>query len=171
MIIDKMLLELWHYRIIWYLFEGFKTVIVCSVHSVRFMKFVFCAKIWFVKTSTRIVKYESHVATSNPGFLHNSQGGCWNSTYAWTSERYLYFVWEWQDERKVWTRIIIFAFLPLTFRNDFHTMTSAREEENGMHSEDIVAFPFNIHSCFYCRISSDFCEIFLWTSPLCQRGY
>ena len=43
-----------------------KTVIVCSVHSMGFVKFVFSTKIWFVKTSTRIVKYESRVVKSNP---------------------------------------------------------------------------------------------------------
>ena len=30
------------------------------------MKYVFFAKIWFVKTSTRIEKYESRVVKSNP---------------------------------------------------------------------------------------------------------
>ena len=59
----KIFLELWHCRIIWYLFEGFKTTIVCSVHSVRF---VFSTKIWFVKTSTRIVKYKSRIIRSSP---------------------------------------------------------------------------------------------------------
>ena len=41
-----------------YFFEGFKTIIFYSVHSIRFVKYVFSVKIWFVKTSTRIVKYE-----------------------------------------------------------------------------------------------------------------
>ena len=31
------------------------------------MKFVFSAKIWFMKTSTRIVNYESQVTKLNPG--------------------------------------------------------------------------------------------------------
>ena len=31
------------------------------------MKFVFSAKMWFMKTSTRIVNYESQVAKLNPG--------------------------------------------------------------------------------------------------------
>ena len=30
------------------------------------MKYVFSAKIWFVKTSTRVVKYELEVIKSNP---------------------------------------------------------------------------------------------------------
>ena len=32
------------------------------------MKYVFFAKIWFVKTSTRIVKYDSRVVKLNPVF-------------------------------------------------------------------------------------------------------
>ena len=34
------------------------------------MEDVFPAKIWFVKTSTRIVKHESQVVKLNPGFLN-----------------------------------------------------------------------------------------------------
>ena len=44
---------------------SFKTIVLFSVLSIQFMKYVFSAKIWFVKTSTRIVKYESRVAKSN----------------------------------------------------------------------------------------------------------
>ena len=44
-----MLLELWHCQISRYLFPGFKTVILWSVHSKWFMSFF--TKIWFVKTS------------------------------------------------------------------------------------------------------------------------
>ena len=36
-----------------------KTIILCFVHSMCFVKYVFPAKIWFVKTSTKIVKCES----------------------------------------------------------------------------------------------------------------
>ena len=43
----------------------FKTIILCFFHSVRLMKYVFYAKIWFMKTSTRIVKSESQVVKSN----------------------------------------------------------------------------------------------------------
>ena len=39
-----------------YLFVGFKIITFCSIDSIRFMKYVFSAKIWFVKASTRIVK-------------------------------------------------------------------------------------------------------------------
>ena len=42
-----------------YLFAGFKTIILGSVHPIRFVKYVFSAKIWPMKSSTRIVKYES----------------------------------------------------------------------------------------------------------------
>ena len=55
-----MFLKLWHCRIIWYLFVGFKTIILCSVNSIRFVKmWVFLLK--YVKTSTTVVKYESRV--------------------------------------------------------------------------------------------------------------
>ena len=49
----------------WYLLERFKIIILCSIHSI-FIELVFCAEIWFVKRSTRIVKYESRVTKSNP---------------------------------------------------------------------------------------------------------
>ena len=42
-----------------------KTIILCSVSSIWFVKYVFFAKIWFLKTSTRIVKYESRVVKAN----------------------------------------------------------------------------------------------------------
>ena len=54
-IVDKNVLKLWQYRIIWYLLPGFKTIIMCSVNSIRLVKCVSFAEIWFVKTSTRIV--------------------------------------------------------------------------------------------------------------------
>ena len=37
--------------------------------SVWHEKYLFSAETWFVKTSTRIAKYESRVAKSNPDFL------------------------------------------------------------------------------------------------------
>ena len=61
----KNFLRLWHCQIIWYLFESFKTIMLCSVRSIRFVKYVLSAKIWFMKTSTRIVKYESRVVRLN----------------------------------------------------------------------------------------------------------
>ena len=48
------------------LITGFKMIILCSVHSIWFVKFVFSAKKWFVKTKTQIMKYESRVFKSNP---------------------------------------------------------------------------------------------------------
>ena len=36
------------------------------VHSLWFVKYMFSTKIWFVKSSTKIVKYESRVVKSNP---------------------------------------------------------------------------------------------------------
>ena len=65
-IVDKNVLRSCQCRIIWYQLPGFKTIIVCSVHSIRFVKYVSFAKICFMKTSTRIVKYESRVVKSNP---------------------------------------------------------------------------------------------------------
>ena len=62
----KMFSKLWCCQIVLFLFAGFKTIILCSVHPEWFMKFAFSAKIWFVKTSTRIVKYESRVFKLNP---------------------------------------------------------------------------------------------------------
>ena len=59
--------QLWQCQIIWYLFESFKTIILCSVCSMQFVKYVLPVKIWLVKTLTRIVKYESRVVKSNPG--------------------------------------------------------------------------------------------------------
>ena len=54
---------------IWCLFAGFKNIFLWSAHSLWFMKFVFSAKIWFMKTSTWIVKYKSRVIKSNPAVL------------------------------------------------------------------------------------------------------
>ena len=68
-IVNKTALKLWHCQITWYLFAGFKTIILCSIHSIQFVKYVFSAKIWFVKTSTKIVKYESRVVKSNLGLI------------------------------------------------------------------------------------------------------
>ena len=61
-----MLLKLWQCRVIWYFFVGSKIIILSSALSVWFLKYVFLAKIWFVKLSTRIVKYESRVVKPNP---------------------------------------------------------------------------------------------------------
>ena len=44
-------------------FQG-RNHVFCSLYTVR--EHVFSAKILFVKTSTRIVKYESRVVKSNP---------------------------------------------------------------------------------------------------------
>ena len=58
---EKMFLKLRQCRIIWYLFAGFKPIILCSVHSIKFLIYVLTAKIWFVETSTLIMKYETRV--------------------------------------------------------------------------------------------------------------
>ena len=62
----RVFLKLWHCQIIWYLFAGFKVIILLSVHFIWFVKYVFSAKLRFVKTSTRLVKYKSRVVESNP---------------------------------------------------------------------------------------------------------
>ena len=54
-----------------YSFAVFKTIILCSVHRKYFIKYVFSAKIWLVKTSTKTVKYESRVNKSNPVTSNN----------------------------------------------------------------------------------------------------
>ena len=56
---------------------GFKTIILCSVHSIRFVKYEFSTEIWFVKISKRIVKYESRVVKSNTEAVHG-KGSCQN---------------------------------------------------------------------------------------------
>ena len=63
---ENVLTKLWYYQIIWYLFAGFNTIILCSVHSIWFVKYLFSAKIWFVKSSTRIMKCKSQVIKLNP---------------------------------------------------------------------------------------------------------
>ena len=46
--------------------------ILCSLHSIRFVKYVFTAKI----NLTRIVKYESRVVKSNPDTMNLSMRTC-----------------------------------------------------------------------------------------------
>ena len=70
-IVDKnvfkvMTLPVCYCRIIWFSFASFKTIMLCSVLSIWPVKYEFSAEIWFVTTLTRIVKYESQVAKSNP---------------------------------------------------------------------------------------------------------
>ena len=69
----RMFLKKIHCQITLYLFAGFKTIFLCSVYTLWFMKYVFTAKIWFVKTSTRIVKYESGVVKSDPAEPPNTE--------------------------------------------------------------------------------------------------
>ena len=71
-IIITVFLKLWYCQIIWYLFAGFKVIILCSFHSIWFVKYVFSAKLRFVKPSTRLVKYKSRVLKSNPELVNNS---------------------------------------------------------------------------------------------------
>ena len=55
-IVDKNAFEVWQCRVICYFFVGFKIIILSFAHSiwfVWFMKHVFLAKTWFVKTSSK----------------------------------------------------------------------------------------------------------------------
>ena len=47
------------------LISSFKTIILCCVHSIWFVKYMFSAEIWFVKTLSWIMKYESQLLKSN----------------------------------------------------------------------------------------------------------
>ena len=70
----RIFLKLWHCQIIWYIFVGFKTIMLFSVHCIRFMKWVFSVKIWFLKTSTRIMKYKSWVVKSDSACKARTSG-------------------------------------------------------------------------------------------------
>ena len=76
----RVFLKLWHCRIIYYVLAGFKTIILCSVHSIRFVKYDFFTKIWFVKTANRIVKYGSRIVKSNPKVYSIIYTFTWNSS-------------------------------------------------------------------------------------------
>ena len=50
-----------------------KAIILYSVHSISFVKYVFSPMIRFMKTSTRIMKYESQVVKSNFMIFKNTK--------------------------------------------------------------------------------------------------
>ena len=87
----RMLLKLGQSRIIWYLFASFMTVILCSFHLIWFVKYVFFAKIMFVKTSTIIVKYESWVIKSKPTLLNPFEWNIINYNTRWAFSFTLYW--------------------------------------------------------------------------------
>ena len=58
-----MFLRKWRCHITLYLFAGFKSIFLCSIHSLWFVKYVFTANIWFVK----FYEYKSQDVKSNPG--------------------------------------------------------------------------------------------------------
>ena len=65
-----MFLNLWYLWIIWYKLAGFKTIIILYfAHPIYDLWNVFSPKVWFLKTSTRIMKCESRVVKSNPVLL------------------------------------------------------------------------------------------------------
>ena len=71
----RMFQEIWHCEIFWYCrFQNHILVI-----SLWFVKYEFSTKIWFVKTSTWIVKYESRVVKLNPA--HNNIHEKFNSIF------------------------------------------------------------------------------------------
>ena len=74
-IVDKNVLKLRHYKIIWCLFAGFKTLVLCSVYSTLLVKYVISVKMWFMKTLARMVKYEPRIVKSN------CEQGCLNDKY------------------------------------------------------------------------------------------
>ena len=53
---------------------------LCSAHPICFAKSVLSAKILFVKTLTRIVKYESQVIKSNPEGEYSTYGSYGGAT-------------------------------------------------------------------------------------------
>ena len=74
-VVDKNVLKLWHYKIIWCLFAGFKTLVLCSVHSTWLIKYVISVKMWFMKTLARMGKYKPRIVKSN------CEQGCLNDKY------------------------------------------------------------------------------------------
>ena len=68
-IVGRNVLKIWHCQLTWltwYLFVCFETMILITVQSMWFGKYVFSANIWFVNTTNRIVKCESRVVKCNP---------------------------------------------------------------------------------------------------------
>ena len=59
---------------IWYL-----NIILCFVHSIWFVKYVFSTNIWFIKTWTKIIKYISRVVKLNPASIPPP----WNHCKPW----------------------------------------------------------------------------------------
>ena len=86
--------RLWHHNL------------VSSSCSVWFLKYDFSAKIWFMKTTTRIVKYESRVLKRNPIFKQKT------GTLFWKKKHKQWF-WsrvesEWFDIRKKLVIVTVF---------------------------------------------------------------
>ena len=74
----KMFLKLSQSRIIWYLLGGFKTIILCSVYSLRFVKCFF-----WLKYGSWKIELE----------LWNTNRESWNRTLVTTWNFELYIVW------------------------------------------------------------------------------
>ena len=113
------------------------------VFSTRFVKYVFSCKIWFVKISTRIVKYESRVFKSNP-VQEKTSGMKWVKLYqkafcfvdlfprsrfiqirSWLLEIavYLYWIWLWEE------RLVIgFCYYETSFQQNKFLMFSGHIE-------------------------------------------
>ena len=52
-------LKLWHYQLIWFLVAGLKTIILCSVHSVWFLKHAFTYGPWKFQLESWNMNHES----------------------------------------------------------------------------------------------------------------
>ena len=105
----RMFSTLWQCQIIWNIYVSFTTIILYSLRSIQFMKrFVFSKKIWFLKNSTRVVKYESWVVKLNP---------------AWLSRFWWKFNYSAPDPHKLFT-------LVKTYQIHFHSSICRKYKEN-----------------------------------------
>ena len=65
----RMLSTLWQCQIIWNICKFYHHNLVFSLFYTIHEKICFLQKIWFLKNSTRVVKYESWVVKLNPAWL------------------------------------------------------------------------------------------------------
>ena len=79
----RMFLNLWQCQIIWNLFAGSTTIILC-LFTVYGSWNMFFTKIWFLKTSTKIVKHELWVAKTNPKYCKRMNDK--DFIYQWDTE-------------------------------------------------------------------------------------
>ena len=87
---------------------------MCSLRSIWFMKYEFSAEIWFVKTSNRIMKYESQVVKVNPNF---------QDILNWILQTLHYYCWK--QHKNIKNSWIIEQNLVLSFPFSLFTATCA----------------------------------------------